>query len=170
MAAGNIWEVMRQIEAFVWDIDGVLTQGHIYFLKDGEMLRDMYVRDGYAVQHLLKKGYKMSIISGGKGLYVTERLVKLGVPASVIYTEVTDKKAQFLEWCQLEGLAPGRCVYMGDDMPDLAVMDVAGLAACPKDACIEVLQKAHYISPYEGGKGCVRDMVEQVLKVQNNWL
>lgn len=170
MAAVNIWEAMRQIEAFVLDIDGVLTQGHIYFLKGGEMLRDMYVRDGYAVQHLLKKGYKMSVISGGKGLYVTERLVKLGVPASVIYTEVTDKKAQFLEWCQSEGVAPDRCVYMGDDMPDLAVMDVAGLAACPKNACSEVLKKADYISSYEGGKGCVRDIVEQVLKVQNNWL
>ncbi|MFN8247983.1 MAG: HAD-IIIA family hydrolase [Ferruginibacter sp.] len=163
----NILTSLQKIKAFVLDVDGVLTDGSLLLLENGEMARRMNIKDGYALQLAVKKGYHILVISGGKSEAVKTRLQKLGVEN--VYMSVTDKKAVLLQYVQEHELRWEQVLYMGDDMPDLAVMQLAGLPCCPADAVPEIKAISHYISPLNGGYGCVRDVIEKVMKLNSDW-
>lgn len=163
----SLFDKWSKVKAFVFDIDGVFTNGIIYLIKEGLMARTINIKDGYALQVALGNDYPVAVISGGNAENVRDRLVALGVRD--IYMRVHDKLATLREWCEQRELKLTECLYMGDDMPDFACMQNVGLAACPKDACVDIVQIAHFISSYPGGHGCVREVIERVLKIQNKW-
>lgn len=160
-------EQLKSIKCILLDIDGVLTDGNLLLMPDGSFVRQMNVKDGFAIQLALQKGYFLGIISGGTGSGVIERLKALGI--SEIYTKVQDKLEVYKELLEIHGFLPEQIAYMGDDVPDYEVLQKVGLATCPNDAVAEIQAISHYISPYKGGKGCVRDLIEQILKTQNQW-
>lgn len=160
-------EIMPQITTFIFDVDGVLTDGIIAVQTNGEMTRSMHTKDGYALVTAAKKGYTICIISGGENEGVRKRLEKLGIKD--IYLGAHDKLEQYHEFIEKHNIKPEEILYMGDDIPDYPVMKKVGLAACPKDAVAEIQGISDYVSQKKGGKGCVRDVIEQVLKVQGNW-
>ncbi|MES2649983.1 MAG: HAD-IIIA family hydrolase [Bacteroidota bacterium] len=159
--------LFNTINTFVFDVDGVLTDGTLFLFPGGEMVRRMNIKDGYALQLAVKKGYHVVIISGGFSELVKERLEKLGV--SKVFMSVHDKKQVLLEYMDQHALTKEQVLFMGDDIPDLEVMEMAGVACCPNDACTEVKELSNYISPLNGGMGCGRDVIEKVMKLQNNW-
>jgi len=164
----NFKEGLQHIKAFIFDVDGVFTDGTLYLFREGEFLRAVNIKDGYALQHAVKQGYYIGVISGGKSEAVRERFKRLGV--TDIYLGVSDKVEAFKDFYYKYDISPQEVLYMGDDIPDLEVMTQVGMATCPADAVEEIKQVASYISAYPGGKGCVRDVLEQVLKLQGKWL
>ncbi len=164
----NYLEKFKDIRTFIFDVDGVLTNSEIIVLESGKLLRKMSIRDGYAIKHALKKGYKVVIITGGKSEGVVTRLKDLGVKD--VHSGVSDKVEVYEELVDIYGLHPINILYMGDDFPDLEVMQKVGVAACPKDAAHEVIEIADYISPIEGGKGCARDVIEKVMRLHGKWM
>jgi len=160
-------EYLERITTFVFDVDGVLTDGSVTITTDGEMLRTMNVKDGYALKHALNKGFNICIISGGTNEGVRNRLNHLGV--GEIYLGAHLKLKPFNEYITKHNIKPENVLYMGDDIPDIPVMQLVGLATCPQDAVQEVKSVSNYISHKLGGKGCARDVIEQVLKVQDKW-
>ena len=156
---------MRVINTFIFDVDGVLTDGTITIFPDGELIRTMHIKDRYALKTAVNEGYNVCIISGGTNQAVKSRLNGLGI--TDIYLGAHNKIDQLEEYFDIYDINPDHVLYMGDDIPDLPVMKMCGLAACPKDAVQEILDLSLYISQYNGGKGCVRDVIEQVLKVQD---
>jgi 3-deoxy-D-manno-octulosonate 8-phosphate phosphatase (KDO 8-P phosphatase) len=163
----NILPVFKNIKAFVLDVDGVLTDSSVLVFDDGQMVRRMNIKDGYALQLAIKKGYKVLVISGGTSNAVKVRLAKLGV--NDCHLNVTNKKDVLLQYVQQHGLLWDEVLYMGDDIPDLEVMQMAGLPCCPADAVPEIRQVSKYVSPVPGGEGCVRDVIEKVLKLNDQW-
>ena len=163
----NVLPIFKKIKAFVLDVDGVLTDSSILVLDDGQQTRRMNIKDGYALQLAIKKGYKVLVISGGTSEAVKVRLQKLGVQD--VHLGIQDKKETLLQYVQQHGLLWEEILYMGDDIPDLQVMKMAGLACCPADAVAEIRQISHYVSPVSGGEGCVRDVIEKVLKLNDHW-
>ena len=159
---------MNRIKTFVFDVDGVLTDGSVMILENGQLVRTMNVKDGYALQLAVKKGYRVAIISGGSNPDVKERHHALGVKDG--YLKVSDKTEALEELVHIYELNLDEVLYMGDDIPDMHVMKACGLATCPADAAEEIKSICHYVSPRDGGKGCVRDVIEQVLKVQGKWM
>ncbi len=155
------------ITTFVFDMDGVLTDGTLQILSDQLPLRQMHIKDGYALQLAIKKGYKIFVISGSDSPPVKERLRKLGVES--VFMNVVDKKALLKRMIVEQGLSNQEVLYMGDDIPDFAVMLEVGLPTCPADAVDEIKEISSYISSYNGGYGCVRDVIEQVLKARRDW-
>jgi 3-deoxy-D-manno-octulosonate 8-phosphate phosphatase (KDO 8-P phosphatase) len=163
----NVLPVFKSIKTFVFDVDGVLTDGNILVLANGEQARQMNIKDGYALQLAIKKGYRVVVISGGTSIAVKERLNKLGV--TDVFLPVENKKEKLLQYVQEQGLKWEETLFMGDDMPDLAAIQLTGLPCCPADAVTEIKQVSKYISPFNGGKGCVRDVIEKVLKLNGDW-
>jgi 3-deoxy-D-manno-octulosonate 8-phosphate phosphatase (KDO 8-P phosphatase) len=163
----NYRKILKQINTFVFDIDGVLTDGNVVIASDGEQLRTMNVRDGYALQLAVKKGYKIIIISGGKSEAMKLRFTGLGV--TDIFLGITNKLEVFQNFIQQNNLNKENILYMGDDIPDYEAMSTSGFAACPADAAEEIKSISGYISPFKGGAGCVRDIIEQVLKIHSKW-
>ena len=161
-------EHLNQISTFVFDVDGVLTDGSIQISTKGELLRTMNIKDGYALKLAQKSGYTVCIISGGKNEGVRKRLRNLGI--TDIYLGVDDKVEQINEFFDIYSINPSEVLYMGDDIPDLYPMRLVGLPCCPQDAAAELKEISLYISHKKGGKGCVRDVIEQVLKVQGKWM
>ena len=159
--------LFNHISAFVFDVDGVLTDGSLFLFPGGEMVRRMNIKDGYALQLAVKRGYKVVIISGGFSELVKERLAKLGI--TDVFMSVHDKKQVLLDYMYLHNLQKEQVLFMGDDIPDLEVMEVVGLPCCPADACLEVKAISKYISPNAGGTGCGRDVIEKVMKLQGKW-
>jgi 3-deoxy-D-manno-octulosonate 8-phosphate phosphatase (KDO 8-P phosphatase) len=163
----NILELFKKITTFVFDIDGVLTDGTVLVLENGIQARRMNIKDGFALQMAEKNGYNVLIISGGYSLQVTDRLEKLGV--TNIHMSILDKKAFLLDHMSVNKIKAEEVLYMGDDLPDLPVLTVVGLPCCPTDAVSEVKEAVQYISPFTGGGGCVRDVIEKVLKLNDHW-
>jgi 3-deoxy-D-manno-octulosonate 8-phosphate phosphatase (KDO 8-P phosphatase) len=157
----------KKITTFIFDVDGVLTDGTVLLLENGLQARSMSIKDGYALQLAVKRGYRILVISGGDSAPVAERLNKLGV--TDVHLSVTNKKEFVEKFINTNGLSAEEVLFMGDDMPDLPVMAVAGLPVCPADAVNEIRQAVKYISPYTGGNGCVRDVIEIVLKLNEHW-
>lgn len=157
----------KQITTFVFDLDGVLTDGALFIFPDGQFIRRMHIKDGFALQLAIKKGYRVAIISGSMSEPVITRLNKLGVKD--VYMNVTDKKKKLQEYMQQHNLQKPEILFMGDDIPDYEVMQEAGLSCCPADAATEIRDTSAYISPVAGGQGCVRDVIEKVLKLNNHW-
>ena len=163
----NVLAFFKDIKLFVLDVDGVLTDGSLILLENGEMARKMNIKDGYALQLAIKKGYDILIISGGSSEAVKMRLNRLGIKD--IHLAVTNKSELLQEYVKGKNLSWSSVLYMGDDIPDVLPMELAGLACCPIDAVAEVRSIAKYISPLAGGFGCVRDVIEKVLKLNGDW-
>ncbi|MEO6251747.1 MAG: HAD-IIIA family hydrolase [Ferruginibacter sp.] len=163
----NVLEKFKTIKTFVFDVDGVLTDGSLLILEDGQMARQMNIRDGYALQLAVKKGYRVVIISGGTSDAVKERLDRLGIKDC--FLKIDNKKEKLIEYVSEHGLSWDEILFMGDDIPDYIPMQLTSLPCCPADAAPEIKQISHYISPIDGGKGCVRDVIEKVLKLNNHW-
>lgn len=163
----NILAEFKHIKVFVLDVDGVLTDGTLLLMDDGQMARTMHTRDGYAMQLAIKKGYKIVVISGGASEAVRIRLNKLGI--NDIFMSASDKGKILQEYISKNNVEARQVLYMGDDVPDVAPMRLAGLACCPADACTEVKNISHYISYLNGGKGCVREVIEKVMLLNNDW-
>lgn len=161
-------EIMNNINTFIFDVDGVLTDGKLHISNDGELLRQMHVKDGYALKAAIDKNFRVCIISGGKNDGVRERLKNLGI--TDIYLGIPHKMDIFKEYINKHNIDSQHVLYMGDDIPDYWVMKEVGLPTCPQDAVPEIKTICRYISHKNGGNGAVRDVIEQVLKVQNKWL
>jgi len=160
-------KIMNTIATFVFDVDGVLTDGMVRITQDGEILRNMNIRDGFAIKAAIESGYKVCIISGGKNEGVRLRLQALGV--TDIYLGVFDKVEVFKEYIDIYQIDSVQVLYMGDDIPDYHVMKLVGLPTCPQNAVPEIKSISKYVSHKNGGKGAVRDVIEQVMKVQKRW-
>jgi len=163
----NILAHFKNIRVFVFDVDGVLTDGALLVLNDGQMARRMHIKDGYAIQLAIKKGYKLIVVSGSQSDAVINRLNKLGVID--IRMNVSDKLEILQSIISEYKVKTEELLFMGDDMPDLPAIKIAGLSCCPADAANEIKEVAHYISPLNGGMGCVRDVIEKVLKLNSHW-
>ncbi|MEO6583538.1 MAG: 3-deoxy-D-manno-octulosonate 8-phosphate phosphatase [Ferruginibacter sp.] len=163
----NVLPAFKKIKTFVLDVDGVLTDSSILVLNDGQFARKMNIKDGYALQLAIKKGYNILVISGGTSEAVKTRLQKLGI--TDVFIEVKDKAKVLMKYVIDKELLWEEVLYMGDDIPDLAVMKMCGLACCPVDAVAEIKQVSQYVSPIGGGDGCVRDVIEKVLKLNDHW-
>jgi 3-deoxy-D-manno-octulosonate 8-phosphate phosphatase (KDO 8-P phosphatase) len=160
-------EIMNEITTFVFDVDGVLTDGSVFVTNEGEMLRTMNIRDGYALKAAVESGYNVCIISGGSNEGVRIRLRNLGIKD--IHLGTPDKVKTFAAYIELYGINAEQVLYMGDDIPDYHVMQLVGLPTCPQDACPEIKTISKYISHVNGGKGAARDVIQQVMKVQGKW-
>lgn len=163
----NVLELFTPVRTFVFDIDGVLTNSQLLATEEGHLLRSVNIKDGYAIQLAVKKGYSIWIISGGTSAAMQTRFGNLGM--TEVHIKVKDKKALLTELITKYNTTPDTMLYMGDDMPDLQVMQLCGLPACPADACEEIKHVSKYISPKNGGEGCVRDVIEKVLKLNGDW-
>jgi len=159
-------EKLPGITTFIFDVDGVLTSGEV-ILMDGKVIRTLNSKDGYAMQYAIKMGYRILIITGGNSVDVKERLLGLGVHEVFLSSH---EKTEVYAACKLKyGFEDHQALYMGDDIPDYHVMKMVGVATCPQDSAMEIKQISHYQSPVYGGKGCVRDVIEQTLRVQGKW-
>lgn len=160
-------EDLHKITTFIFDVDGVLTDGKLYITTDGELERSMNVKDGYAMKTAIDAGYNICIISGGKNEGVRKRLANLGVKD--IYLGIGQKTEILDGYIKKYDLEPEQIVYMGDDIPDWPVMKLAGMPCCPQDAVPEIKAISRYISHKNGGEGAVRDIIEQVMKIHGKW-
>jgi len=163
----NYKEKLIHIKTFIFDVDGVLTDGKVLLHPSGEQLRNMSVKDGMAIREAIKKGYLIAIISGGKSQGLIERFKHLKIKD--VYLACDDKKDALSDLIHIYELDAKSILYMGDDINDLEVMKEVGLSSCPQDAVPEIKAIADYISHKDGGQGCVRDVIEQTLKVQGKW-
>ena len=163
----NVLELFKPITTFVFDVDGVLTDGSVLVMPNAVMVRRMNIKDGYALQLAIKKCYRVLIISGGESVEVRERLNRLGV--FDVFMKVSDKAAVLHQYMIQHQIQHENILYMGDDIPDLEVLKIAALPCCPSDAVQEVKAIAKYISPVLGGEGCVRDVIEKTMKLNNDW-
>jgi len=164
----NYREKLQKITTFIFDFDGVLSDGKIWVLPDGEQMRATNVKDGYAMQYALRKGYRIAIISGGIG--ESMRLRYQTFKGIDIFLKVHDKVECFNAYIEKNKINPEEVLYMGDDIPDYELMKLCGLKCCPTDACTEIKEIVEYISYVNGGCGCVRDVIEQTLRAQNRWM
>jgi 3-deoxy-D-manno-octulosonate 8-phosphate phosphatase (KDO 8-P phosphatase) len=163
----NLLATFKPVKLFALDVDGVLTDGSLLVMNDGQLVRRMNIKDGYALQLAVKKGYHVLVISGGNSDAVRIRLDKLGVKE--IFMSVLNKKEVLQQYMQQYNIQKNEVLYMGDDMPDIGVMQMAGVPCCPADAVAEIKDICTYISPIKGGEGCVRDIIEKVLKLNAHW-
>ncbi len=159
--------IMRNINTFIFDVDGVLTNCTLSLLSNGNLGRHMFAKDGYAIQLAIKNGYNLCVITSGRDLTVFRRLRGLNI--RYIYQGVIDKKKYLCEYCDVLNIEKNKVLYMGDDIPDIEIMKSVALPSSPIDAVQEVRDISKYISPKKGGRGCVRDVIEKTLKIQNNW-
>ncbi|MDO3695761.1 HAD-IIIA family hydrolase [Wenyingzhuangia sp. chi5] len=160
-------ELLNDVKAFIFDVDGVLTNGMVTIFPNGELVRNMNIKDGYALKSAVDAGYTVCIISGGSNEGVRTRLEGLGI--TDIYLGVHNKIEKYHEILEKYQLDAKEIVYMGDDVPDYPVMELVGMPCAPQDAAPEIKAVSKYVSPKNGGEGCVRDIVEQVMRVQGKW-
>ena len=165
----NMEHILKNIKAFASDVDGVLTDGGILADLDGELFRTFDSKDGFAVRMATMAGYPVGIITGGRSESIRKRFLTCGVEAEDVYLGSRDKIEDFDDFCRRHGLKPEEVMYFGDDLPDIPVMQKCGCGVAPADAVEEVLAAADYISPRAGGRRCVREAIESVMKLQGRW-
>ena len=163
----NVLELFSKITTFVFDVDGVLTDGTVLVLPNGVQARQMHIKDGFALQMAVKNGYRVLIVSGGNSPQVVQRLEKLGIKD--VHMSVNNKRKFIADYAQQNKLKKEELLYMADDLPDLPVMEIVGLPCCPADAVTEIKEAVTYISPLPGGLACVRDVIEKVLRLNGHW-
>ncbi|NOT37907.1 MAG: HAD-IIIA family hydrolase [Saprospiraceae bacterium] len=163
----NVFDKLDNVKGIILDIDGVFTDNSILVNDQGEFLRIMNVRDGYAIKRAISAGIKVGVISGGKSIGIIHRMKILGIQE--IFLGIEDKISVFNKILESWKIDKNNIMYMGDDIPDLECLKEAGLAVCPKDAVPEVLEVADYVTEQEGGKGCIRQIIEHILQSQNKW-
>lgn len=164
----NQLEKFGEVDTLLFDVDGVMTDSSLHVLENGQLLRKMHTRDGYALKAAVRAGLRVCIVTGGKSEGVKIRLQNLGV--TDIYVGIQDKLETYEEYVDIYELDEGKILYMGDDLPDLAVMRRVGFPVCPADAAPEIKKISQYVSPINGGHGCVRDVIERVLKLRGEWI
>jgi 3-deoxy-D-manno-octulosonate 8-phosphate phosphatase (KDO 8-P phosphatase) len=164
----NYKELLSQVNTFIFDYDGVLTDGTVILMNNGDALRTANVKDGYALQLAVKKQYRVAIISGGYSESMIKRFEALKI--NDVFLGVDKKIEVFDNYLKENNLDVNHVLYMGDDLPDYEIMLKAGVSTCPADAAEEIKAVSKYISYFNGGRGCVRDVIEQVLKVQGKWM
>lgn len=158
---------LAHIKALAFDVDGVFTDGTVQLLPGHEPIRTFHSKDGYAIQVAARQGYQLAVITGGKSETVKERLKTLGIQD--VWLGARHKIEAYEEWLAMYDLRDEEVLYMGDDLPDTEVLQRAGLSCCPHDSAPEIRAIVDYISPLDGGKGCVREVIEQVLRAQSKW-
>jgi 3-deoxy-D-manno-octulosonate 8-phosphate phosphatase (KDO 8-P phosphatase) len=163
----NLLERLAQVKLLVFDMDGVLTDGKIIVMPDGQWVRQMDIKDGYAIQLAIRSGLEIAVITGSHDVGIEKRLLKLGVTR--FFQKVSDKAPVLADLIASLGLSKQEVLYMGDDVPDLEAFELSGIRVCPSDAAPDLLEVADYISPFAGGSGCVRDMLEKVLRIKGLW-
>jgi 3-deoxy-D-manno-octulosonate 8-phosphate phosphatase (KDO 8-P phosphatase) len=161
-------EELVNVKAFIFDVDGVLSSDISPLNEDGEPMRTANVKDGFAIRNAINNDYPIAIISGGRNENIRKRYNKLGVEH--IYLGVKDKNDCFVDFIEKTGVLPESIMYMGDDLPDYKVMTLIGIPTCPSDAVTEIKSISKYISDRKGGEGCVRDVIEQVMRAQGKWI
>jgi 3-deoxy-D-manno-octulosonate 8-phosphate phosphatase (KDO 8-P phosphatase) len=161
-------KLLMNVSTFIFDYDGVLSDGTILTLSDGQAYRTTHVKDGYALQLAIKKGYRVAILSGAEADNMMIRLRALNIKD--VFLGVENKLRKFNQYLKENSIDPSEVLFMGDDIPDYEVMIHAGVPACPSDAAQEIQRISKYISHQPGGKGCVRDVIEQVMKIQGKWM
>lgn len=161
-------EYLEHITTFIFDVDGVLTDGNVLVTTEGEQYRAMNTKDGYALKTALREGFRVCVISGGSNDGVRKRLKGLGI--TDIYLSVNNKSDILQSYVEEHSLKLENLLFLGDDLPDYPVMKQVGLPCAPQDAVPEIKAISKYVSHKKGGKGCVRDVIEQVLKVQGKWM
>ena len=164
----NFREKLAKITTFIFDFDGVLSDGKIWVLPDGEQVRATGVKDGYALQYALRQGYNVAIISGG--IAESMRLRYKSFTGIDVYLRVHNKVEVLEEYMAKKNITADEIMVMGDDIPDYNIMKMAAVSCCPADAAEEIKSIADYISDKNGGCGCARDIIEQTLKLQGKWL
>lgn len=163
----NFKQKLKSITTIMFDIDGVLTDGKIIVLESGEALRNINSKDGYALHLAVQKGYRIAVISGGNNIGIQKVLSRTGI--TDVFINAHDKLAVYEKYILEHQLKHEEIVFVGDDLPDHEIMSRVGLAVCPNDAAIEIKNICHYISPRKGGEGCIRDVIEQICRVQGKW-
>lgn len=163
----TLLDLFKPVKLFVFDVDGVLTDGSILIVESGNYPRKMSVKDGYALQLAVKKGYDIMVISGSDAEAVVTRMHKLGIQN--VRMKTYNKLASLQEYVASKGYKIEEVLYMGDDIPDAEVMQYVGVPCCPADAVAEIKAVSKYISPFKGGETCVRDVIEKVLKLNRHW-
>lgn len=163
----NLLQEFTRVSTFIFDVDGVLTDGTVLVLENGLQARKMSIRDGFGLQMAQQNGYRVLIVSGGFSPPVKNRLEKLGI--TDVHMSINDKKAFVEAYILQNSLVKEEVLFMGDDLPDLPVMDVVGLSCCPADAAPELRSVVKYVSPFAGGNACARDVIEKVLKINGHW-
>ena len=163
----NFKERLNHIKTFLFDVDGVLTNGSVLIMENGEVVRNMNSKDAYALQLAIKKGYRIAIITGGNSQAVKKALQGLGIED--VFLAQSDKLQCYKDYINEHDLKEEEIVFMGDDLPDYEVMKRVGIAACPNNAAHEIKQISIYISNRNGGEACARDIVEQVMRCQGTW-
>ena len=158
---------LTRINTFIFDVDGVLTDGLLYCFADGEQMRAFNIKDGFAIKHAIRQGYRVAIISGKNEPGVRKRLEQLEIED--IYLGTEDKVTTFEDYIYLQGIHPATVAYMGDDMPDFEVMQRCGLRACPADAADDIKEICTFTSTRKGGRGAVRELIEKIMKAQDTW-
>ena len=165
----HLFDKLKSVRAFVFDVDGVFTNNEILITEAGELLRSMNLRDGLAVKRAVRAGFILGVITGGRSEGVKKRFEGLGVTEYYSGVQEDEKWAVLAAFMQRNGLQASDICYMGDDLPDLPVLRKVGVATCPADAIPEVLDTVDYVSPVPGGRGCVRDIIEKTMKLQEKW-
>lgn len=161
-------EELVHVKAFIFDVDGVLSRDISPLNEEGEPMRTANVKDGYAIRNAILNEYPIAIITGSKNIAVQKRYEKLGI--EYIYMDAQDKEACFRDLLNKTNIKAEEVMYMGDDLPDYPVMKIIGVPTCPSDAVTEIKSISKYISDRKGGEGCVRDVIEQVMRAQGKWL
>ena len=165
---GNFKEDIAKTKAFILDVDGVMTDGGIMPIEGGtDFIRKYNANDGYAIAYAVRRGYKVCVITGGHGNLLRSRMERLGVTR--LYLNCMDKISAMQEFFAEYDVDPATTIYMGDDIPDLECMELVGIPVCPADACSEVIEASRYVSEFCGGRGAVRDIIEQTLRAQDEW-
>ncbi len=159
---------LRKISTIVFDVDGVLSTSTIPMSVEGEPMRTVNIKDGYAIQLAVKHGLRIAIITGGVDASITKRYEKLGMKD--IFMGCGVKLEVYHRYKEKHGITDEEIIYVGDDIPDYEVMREAGCTCCPKDACADIKTISTYVSPYNGGMGCARDILEQVMRAKGMWL
>tara|TARA_B100000941_G_scaffold290394_1_gene272283 strand:- start:1140 stop:1640 length:501 start_codon:yes stop_codon:yes gene_type:complete len=164
----NYKQNLHQIRAFIFDFDGVFTNGKIILTSKGDVYREINVKDGFSIQFALKKGYKIAVITAGTSNEIKKKLINLGI--NNVYLGANEKSRFFKDFVKKEKLGKNEILFVGDDIPDIEIMQSVGVSACPNDAAVDVKKISDYISYKKGGDGCIREIIEQVLRVQNKWI
>ncbi len=163
----NLKQKLNKVNTFIFDVDGVLTDGKVLVMENGEVVRNMNSKDSFALQLARKKEYNVIFISGGNNLAIKNVLKKSGI--DTVYLNQHNKIECYKNFIDQNNINDEQVAYMGDDLPDFEVMSRVGVATCPKDAATEIKTICCYISPFNGGEGCVRDIIEQVMRLQGTW-
>ncbi|WP_114777369.1 KdsC family phosphatase [Botryobacter ruber] len=158
---------LTRINTFVFDVDGVLTDGRLYCFADGEQVRAFNIKDGFAIKHAIRQGYNVAIISAKNEPGVRMRLEDLNIED--IFLGADDKTEVFEDYIYMQGIHPATVAYMGDDMPDLEVMQRCGLRACPADAADDIKEISTFVATKGGGQGAARELIEKIMKAQDTW-